>query len=1549
MRKILLLLACIMMATTSLFAEVKSIVLTPETFGVSGATTKQLKTVTQDGITVTYNGGENSNSFQMAGYALKTGQSNPAFLAVSENNNNYAITGVDVNVTKMVTSSMNTMYNYGIATSTTKPTIDTSSTNYLIPSEWTNQETGKFNSVTTNQHSTGSDKKYILVHNSGTMPINHFDKVTIYYDTEIILGDDNPGNDNPGDVTDQKTTTTLSFEKSKYEMTEGSKLKLNLITNLPDDAVINYYASPYGMTFEDDGTCVADRVGTYTVEASFDGNDKYTAKTATTTVEVTAAAGPVTPVENNYFLFNKSELKLNISSTRESLWDHITNDTSVPSFNDDFFSFTFSPLGSSPADGIEINEMGGLLPRKDGEYMVTASFAGNASYPAVTTQIKVIVGDGLSGGGNDDPNPASKPISLGSCNPANGTTVTELSIVTMDWKTSAGNVPDNYGPSFDDLNSRILPLLKNGTAIGTATVKRSYPNGYANDCIYILEMQNKDEWGEPAATTYTEAGTYSVTIPANFFSESQNQNLNGNVETTLSWTIEGGSTSGKITPTFAFKVKEISVALNTFVSLAAQLDKDNAIIPTNQIDFNNIKSVGNSPVGGVQIVYSSSVKGLKDGEYIVTAKWPGNDQYEAVEASIRVISGAGAPEGPARQAPEFAFNPLGYELYVGDTTSIAVETNLPDDAKITYTVSPTTGLTIDAKGNVTAEKKGTYTVKAAFDGDENYLEAEATTTVKVNVKPGETVDPVFEFMDAQVIVVNTETTHDMFKHLNKESEIERGDVEWSIRALDNAPLTDNLLLVGYLNPNTSIVGKYIVTATFKGRDIYNAKTTEVTVNIVDKEPVYGTALPSKTTPGQDAKLPSNTSISKITLTYPATAGEIEVIDRTEGVYLNLLKDGQVIQRIPTKDNHKAVSIDNNNYSQLNVVVDPIFAPGHYTLTLPVNLLTFGAGDSSTVAAGVSSTVADDLTDDEEFAKSHSAAFELNFDIIFSPDFTIKPAPGAVKQADLKHIEIVYAEGVTVGPANPPMAPGLHYRNDAAGFDENKQPIEPLTDFGKYTVTYEGNKVILDINCADLAPSPANSTVKYYYVSVPNGCWIATYDGTEYPFVGQNIGNYSVIDETIGEVKGSPWLSIDENSSVTFDEIKTIKLYYPESYSFNNWSASNPLGKKIGNAAIANLRKVADATQSEGTEVANYMLTGIDEANRTLTFTLLDAQNVTAETGMHCIKLTSSTLIGANKQGNTNIYFKGIDITTVPERKDVGFFISDDEELEFDANAPHVDTEETQTNDDRTPTGYLTLNHHEDFGNGFHLSVAKAAMHLDHVSDFSGGIYETPRVKMVATSTPGQTKVGLVTSSAGNYNLSFNMPNSLFFNACKHEVKVKIRPNANSLGLTLAGREIYEEAVDYYVVDYTGSELSYENESATNAQFGFSNFSGYDKDMVAKVWYKVIDPNVPANAPKRAAAVSIEGYTLAGTTPLNLNEVGLKKQKLSLILEQNGVLSKPIQVNLNVSSTIPTGINEIRDAANGVKYLDLQGREVANPANGLFIRIENGKAEKVMLK
>ena len=106
----------------------------------------------------------------------------------------------------------------------------------------------------------------------------------------------------------------------------------------------------------------------------------------------------------------------------------------------------------------------------------------------------------------------------------------------------------------------------------------------------------------------------------------------------------------------------------------------------------------------------------------------------------------------------------------------------------------------------------------------------------------------------------------------------------------------------------------------------------------------------------------------------------------------------------------------------------------------------------------------------------------------------------------------------------------------------------------------------------------------------------------------------------------------------------------------------------------------------------------------------------------------------------------------------------------------------------------------------------------------------------------------------------------------------------------------------------------------------------------------------------AMALAIEGYVLAEQTTTDSGETEWRipltagtQGDLSVYYElDGGVETDPVQYSFIVTKTTPTGVDGINAEEDGAEYFTLQGVKVLNPEKGIYIRVLNGKADKVVL-
>lgn len=243
-----------------------------------------------------------------------------------------------------------------------------------------------------------------------------------------------------------------------------------------------------------------------------------------------------------------------------------------------------------------------------------------------------------------------------------------------------------------------------------------------------------------------------------------------------------------------------------------------------------------------------------------------------------------------------------------------------------------------------------------------------------------------------------------------------------------------------------------------------------------------------------------------------------------------------------------------------------------------------------------------------------------------------------------------------------------------------------------------------------------------------------------------------------------------------------------------------------------------------------------------------------------------------------------------------------------------------------------------------------------------------------------TKSGVIkvaAHSAGIYTLRVTNPTSAEFDLQVLETEVTVRPTIESVGLQINGYDVEKENGAYTIFLKDDGEDEFEMNGYTHSnkrahvgcseeliahKTGLPDDSAQKGQMIwdamkacnIKVYFKYADAaaDEPAYRPaaREAAAASTvpAGYTEYGARGVELDMTKAKANGgISFIIEENGVQSTPVTISA-ANFSVPTGIDEIgeEEAAEPV-YFDLQGFPVKNPEKGIYIRVINGKADKVL--
>lgn len=218
----------------------------------------------------------------------------------------------------------------------------------------------------------------------------------------------------------------------------------------------------------------------------------------------------------------------------------------------------------------------------------------------------------------------------------------------------------------------------------------------------------------------------------------------------------------------------------------------------------------------------------------------------------------------------------------------------------------------------------------------------------------------------------------------------------------------------------------------------------------------------------------------------------------------------------------------------------------------------------------------------------------------------------------------------------------------------------------------------------------------------------------------------------------------------------------------------------------------------------------------------------------------------------------------------------------------------------------------------------------------------------AVATPTSTTLAFNGSAEGGMTYSFlNRFGLASHEAGTYDVKVAVGLN-NRGNVQLYPIDIVYNYFPYYKVEWD----KVEGEDAVMVTMTF--MVEIPDDVLHQIWYKVTPkggntPPVVTEVIARAAEDAEAGYTLY-TEPFKVDqESTITSYSKVGYRSLQGQTYAGSQVDID-NDDLTTGVENIAvDGEQDVRYFDLNGRPVSNPAPGMYIRIEGGKATKVVVR
>ncbi len=264
------------------------------------------------------------------------------------------------------------------------------------------------------------------------------------------------------------------------------------------------------------------------------------------------------------------------------------------------------------------------------------------------------------------------------------------------------------------------------------------------------------------------------------------------------------------------------------------------------------------------------------------------------------------------------------------------------------------------------------------------------------------------------------------------------------------------------------------------------------------------------------------------------------------------------------------------------------------------------------------------------------------------------------------------------------------------------------------------------------------------------------------------------------------------------------------------------------------------------------------------------------------------------------------------------------------------------------------------GAHFHASMQQGEAKTDGESSyFTGGVGVTPH-------------------TAGVFNLMVISPSSVEFDRQVATKTVTVLPTIESVGVTINYMPVRKSESGDYVVDYNEELEDFDDPSGeSEIKFGNKNafieigeemikhLDGYDtmtdeeknaaraeaaKKHGIRYYFAYEKPKPADNGKYKPARIvgtqdAPAGYTEAiGKNGIDL-DYAFNNGGFRMIVEENNQRSHDVKVT---KGEIKTAIDGVEAEETEATWYDLQGNRVENPERGLYIRVRNGKADKVAL-
>lgn len=193
-----------------------------------------------------------------------------------------------------------------------------------------------------------------------------------------------------------------------------------------------------------------------------------------------------------------------------------------------------------------------------------------------------------------------------------------------------------------------------------------------------------------------------------------------------------------------------------------------------------------------------------------------------------------------------------------------------------------------------------------------------------------------------------------------------------------------------------------------------------------------------------------------------------------------------------------------------------------------------------------------------------------------------------------------------------------------------------------------------------------------------------------------------------------------------------------------------------------------------------------------------------------------------------------------------------------------------------------------------------------------------------------------------------------YNAVESEYtgwKLNSNPKCAIANSYVGGKNVEAETWLTTIVDLTGrTECSFSFEQGFGYTFPDSQVENYtilvrNPDINTEGWSNLEITNYPE---KPASGNWTKEWAL---NTFDISEFDGQKIQICLVYKNDGSASRAWEIKNFVvkGKSISAAIESMESDTSNVVYYTLQGVKVVNPTNGLYIRVQNGKSKKIMMK